>query len=319
MTQSHVALKQAIEDFQEYLQLEKRYALNTCKAYKRDIDDWVKFCHDTAIDIDDTQAFAALPLSNFRAWLANRLQRGLAPSSTGRAISALRHFNYYCQQQNWGSNPQLVDLGSPKKPQRLPRPLAQTQSQQLLQLCQQQTPAWLGKRDYALCMLLWGCGLRISEALGLCYRDFTPPATALHITGKGNKTRMIPLLPIIIEALSTYWQHVPFALEPDQPLFRQARGGILRPRDVQKRLQYYRHLLNLPENITPHALRHSFASDLLQAGGDLRTIQELLGHQSLSSTQRYAHVDRAMLAKVYQQHHRAKNTNTKNTDAKNTD
>ncbi len=165
-----------------------------------------------------------------------------------------------------------------------------------------ETP-WIAARDAAVLTLLYGCGLRISEALGLTPGDLTEGATSLRIIGKGNKTRLVPLLPVVFEAVATYRKLCPYHLEEGEPLFRGARGGPLQPAIIQREMQKLRSAFGLPDTATPHALRHSFATHLLAGGGDLRTIQELLGHASLSTTQVYTGVDTARLLDVYDRAH----------------
>ena len=292
-----------LEAFFDYVHLEKGMSSHTIAAYRRDINDFIEFSETYTEKKFNKNHFCTLELQHFRAWLSARLARGLAASSTARAVSSLRSFNDYLRKRHDCYNPELEDLQTPKKPARLPRPLQEGQSIRLLQAALHHKDLWQGKRDVALCTLLWGTGLRISEALSLCAIDLERNDQMLRILGKGQKWRTIPILPVVRSAIEDYLGECPHALLPEDTIFRAARGGALSPRHAQSLLQRLRRELGLDESVTPHALRHSFASDLLKHGGDLRTIQELLGHASLSSTQRYTEIDRATLAKVYHKAH----------------
>lgn len=195
-------------------------------------------------------------------------------------------------------------MRSPKQPKSLPKPLTDRQALKITTAeAQLNEEPWIAARNAAVLSLLYGCGLRISEALGLAPADFTPGARSLRITGKGNKTRIVPLLAVVTEAVDAYKKLCPYHLAADQPLFLGARGGKLQPAIIQREMQKLRGAFGLPENATPHALRHSFATHLLAGGGDLRTIQELLGHASLSTTQIYTGVDTARLLEIYDNAH----------------
>ncbi|NQY81557.1 MAG: tyrosine recombinase XerC [Alphaproteobacteria bacterium] len=300
MSDDFVALQEA---FFQHLRHERNLSDLTVIAYRRDLEDFSRFWIEYAETALSENTFATLELRQFRAWLSARLQRGLAASSTARSLSSLRSFNRFCRMVESGYNPHIQDLQAPKKPQRLPRPIAVRESFRLLAAAANHSIKWVGKRDVALCTLLWGCGLRIAEALAVCPQDLNRADKTLLVLGKGNKERRVPLLSIVTSVIAEYIASYPQSLNPDAPLFRGVRGGVMRPRSAQALLTRLRRQLGLAEDVTPHALRHSFASDLLKHGGDLRTIQELLGHASLSSTQRYTDVDRAALAQVYQKAH----------------
>jgi integrase/recombinase XerC len=195
-------------------------------------------------------------------------------------------------------------IRSPKQPKSLPKPLTAKQALQVVEIdAQMNEEPWIAARDAAVLSLLYGCGLRISEALNLAPADFEGQPTSLRITGKGGKTRLVPLLGVVHEAVATYQKLCPYDLPADAPLFRGARGGKLQQGMIQREMQRMRSALGLPESATPHALRHSFATHLLSGGGDLRTIQELLGHASLSTTQVYTGIDSVRLMDVYDRAH----------------
>ncbi len=248
-------------------------------------------------------AIAALSPADFRAFLAKRAGEGLAPSSLARTLSVLRSFFRFLERRSLASAPALHFLRSPKRRANLPRPLLVEEAKATLAADPgRAAKEWIGKRDAAIFALLYGCGLRLSEALGLA-RGAAPFGRSLLVTGKGRKTRELPVLPVVEKAVADYLRACPFALESEGPLFVGARGAPLNPRLVQRQMAALRDHLALPESATPHALRHSFATHLLGAGADLRAIQELLGHSSLSTTQRYTAVDSKRLIGVYEAAH----------------
>ena len=227
----------------------------------------------------------------------------LAPRSLSQALSAIRAFHRFIDRRLAIPNAALGLVRGPRVKPGAPRPVSEDQARGLIaEAAGGDGPEWAAARDQAVLTLLWGCGLRISEALSLKRSD-APLAESLRILGKGGKTRMTPVLPAVREATDAYLAVLPFALAPDEPLFRAARGGPLRPRHIQATVQRLRGRLGLAERATPHALRHSFATHLLGAGADLRSIQELLGHASLSTTQRYTAVDAAGLLAAYAKAH----------------
>jgi integrase/recombinase XerC len=284
---------------------EKRQAAATVKAYRTDLEGFLGFCALHLGEPPDAARLIGLRAADFRAWLANRHGKGLARTSTARALAALRSFYRYLDREQGWHNPALKALRTPRLPRRLPRPLSADQALQLLDA----SPAaarldWLAKRDSALLLLLYGAGLRIGEALALnraaAGRD---PAElrSLLITGKGGKQRLVPVLPVIAAAIADYLAAHPY--QEAAPLFLGARGKRLQAPIVRRLMQDLRRRLGLPESATPHALRHSFATHLLAGGADLRTIQELLGHASLSTTQGYTGVDGERLMCLYHQAH----------------
>jgi integrase/recombinase XerC len=307
-------LAAAIEAWQRWLKHERRASAHTVAAYHRDILAFLAFLrlhHGQPPRLGDLDR---LTRADLRSWLAARATEGLQATSTARALSVVRSFFRYLTRNGQLSNAVMTSLRTPRLPRSVPKALTSGEAAEAVDAVHELSDApWIGKRDIAVLALLYGCGLRISEALSLSRGDVPKPkgdeTLSLTITGKGRKQRVVPVLPVVAEAIADYLAACPFASGPDEPLFRGAKGGPLSPRIIQLRLQQLRALLGLPETATPHALRHSFATHLLAGGGDLRTIQELLGHASLSTTQRYTEVDAAALLAVYDKAHpRARST-----------
>lgn len=293
------ALVGAIEAWAAWLAHEKRASVHTLDAYGHDITDFLEFMVGHRGGPLDPATLAALRLADFRAWLAARHARGLARSSTARALSTVRGFFRRLEKTGIASNGAISVLRTPKLPQSIPKALSEAEAFAAIgAVAEMADEPWIARRDAAILTLLYGAGLRIGEALGLDRRN-VPAGPALRVTGKGNKERVVPLLPVVVEAIAEYLDACPHVLAPDGPLFVGKHGKRLAPSQVQASLRKVRRALGLPETATPHALRHSFATHLLARGGDLRTIQELLGHASLSTTQRYTAVDTARLAEVY--------------------
>jgi integrase/recombinase XerC len=237
--------------------------------------------------------------------MAARRADGASPRTLARQIAALRSFGRFCEKRRHFATSAFASVRTPKQPPSLPKALSIPESRQLLTLAAETGDLpWTRARDLAVLMLLYGCGLRISEALGLT-AEGAPcgQADTIRVVGKGGRERIVPVLPAVREAIGTYIRMCPFAPAGRTPLFRGARGGPLSPRIVQKAVERLRSSLGLPASATPHALRHSFATHLLGRGGDLRTIQELLGHASLSTTQIYTKVDSERLLDVYRSAH----------------
>ena len=243
---------------------------------------------------------AALTASDVRAFMAARRSAGIGSRSLRRSLSAARNFTGFLRRRNVAVSDAFDTLTPPAPKKGFPRPLRENDALALIELAYEGRPDWTGKRDAALLCLLYGCGLRISEALGLAHHDW-PRAAAdgLRIAGKGGHMRDVPLLPVVHNAVAEYLAAAPFDFADDAALFRGVRGGRLSARAVQMRVADLRRRLDLPDSVTPHALRHSFASHLLAHGGDLRTIQELLGHKRLASTQIYTDIDTRHLRDVY--------------------
>jgi integrase/recombinase XerC len=277
---------------------ERRMAAKTIEAYASDFTQFGAFLADHFGEPADIEALTELTLSDFRSFLARRRNTGIEPRSLARQVSAIKSFFAYAERNDHFHNKAYGAIRAPKLPHAIPRPLNEEKARTLLTDEQHgQQEAWIAARDKAVLWLLYASGLRISEALSL-----TP--SMLHdnpmtITGKGNKKRLVPLLPEAQAAIETYLSLCPFPLQRGEPMFRGAKGGPLNARIVQLLMERMRGSLNLPDTATPHALRHSFASHLLGNGADLRVIQDLLGHASLSSTQIYTEVNRTHLLEQY--------------------
>jgi len=290
-----------------WLAHEKRQAPASVKAYQTDLAGFLGFCAEHRGGAPCLDELAGLAAADFRAWLAWRHRQGLARTSTARALAALRSFYRYLDRQHGRHNPALKALRTPRLPKRLPRPLSGAQAQALIDhIAADAAPDWLGARDLALLLLLYGAGLRIGEALALERAALGRAPAALRsltITGKGGRQRLVPVLPVVAAALAAYLEVCPYAPGAGRPLFLGLRGKRLQPALVRRRVRDLRRALGLPESATPHALRHSFATHLLAGGADLRVIQELLGHASLSTTQGYTGVDGERLMRLYDQAH----------------
>jgi len=239
---------------------------------------------------------------DLRAFLADRRGGGLGASSTARDLSGVRAFLTYAAEQQ-GRQAQLPRTRAPKRPRTLPRPAAPDEAVELAENAAESASApWIGARDLAILLLLYGAGLRVAEALSLT-ADVLPIGSTLKVTGKRSKTRIVPVVPAVRDAIDDYARQCPYPLRGALPLFVGARGGALNPDLVRRAVAAARRRLGLPDTLTPHALRHSFATHLLAGGADLRALQELLGHASLSSTQIYTAVDAARLLDVYRHAH----------------
>lgn len=296
---------QAVADWLAHLAALKDRADNTLDAYRRDVAGFLGFMvlHHGASD--GTAALHVTSLQDIRAWMTRERSRGLSARSLARALSAVKSFFRWLSDRDGFDATAVLSARAPKIKTRLPRPMSETAAKDLLARVElQATEPWIAARDVAVVTLLYGCGLRISEALSLNGRD-APLSDALRIRGKGGKDRVVPVLPTARAAVEEYRGLCPHDLGHDTPLFRGQRGGALGPRAIQKVTEAARMQLGLPATATPHALRHSFATHLLTAGGDLRAIQSLLGHASLSTTQGYTAVDASRLMAVYNAAHPA--------------
>jgi len=297
------ALSRALRDWRRWLTHEKRASPHTIDAYARDLRGFLSFLQQHLGETPGLDDLNGLSAADFRAWMARRATAGLSRSSTARAMSVLRNFFRWLERNGYGGNHAIRAMRSPKRPHGIPRPLPVADADLLLQSVDLLPgEPWETRRDVALFTLLYGCGLRISEALGLARRD-APTGDSLRVTGKGGKERMLPVLPIVRDSVAAYLAACPWRPGDGGPLFLGVRGKRLNPGVAQRRLRELRVLLGLPQTVTPHALRHSFATHLLGAGVDLRSIQELLGHASLSTTQRYTEVDAEGLMAVYRAAH----------------
>ena len=300
---SDPALARAIDEWRRWLTHEKRASRHTIDAYNRDLGAFLSFLQTHLGAQPRLADLEGLSAADFRAWMARRASNGLSRSSTARAMSVLRGFYRWLERNEYGANHAIRAMRSPKRPHGIPKPLTVSDTDLLLDsLDLLPGEPWETQRDVALFTLLYGCGLRISEALDLNRRE-APAGDSLTVTGKGNKERMLPVLPVVREAVQAYLKSCPWQPGGDGPLFMGVRGKRLNAGVAQKRLRELRLLLGLADSVTPHALRHSFATHLLSGGGDLRTIQELLGHASLSTTQRYTEVDSDNLMATYRAAH----------------
>jgi integrase/recombinase XerC len=296
-------LRAAIGLWVAWLAGERRASPHTVAAYGRDLALFLDFLTEHLGELPSLAAIDRLRAADFRAYLAHRLQRRTERSSLARGLSVLRGFVSFLQRRGLASTSALVALRSPRLKGSVPKPLTVDDATAAVDVVGSlATDGWQGKRDIAILTLLYGCGLRLSEALGL-HRSEAPLSETLVVTGKGSKQRLLPVLPAVREAIADYLAACPHTLAADGPLFVGARGGPLNPRLVQRQMEAVRGYLGLPESATPHALRHSFATHLLGAGGDLRAIQELLGHASLSTTQRYTSVETDRLLTIYNAAH----------------
>ncbi|NQW00419.1 MAG: tyrosine recombinase XerC [Rhodospirillales bacterium] len=301
------AVIKAVTDWQDWLAHERRYSAHTLDAYGRDLVFFMKFLTGHLGHTPGLADLDRLSTRDFRGYLARRNSDGLGRTSTARAMSTLKSFFKFLEREGRIANTIIQTVRIPKIPKSIPKALSIEDALTALKVVEEVSDEpWVGKRDRALLSLLYGCGLRLGEALQLnrddAMRAMQAEAT-LIISGKGGKQRLVPVLPAVAAAIGDYLNLCPYAMDGADPLFIGVRGKRLNPAIAQKQMRDVRALLNLPDTATPHALRHSFATHLLGGGGDLRTIQELLGHASLSSTQRYTAVDGEHLSQVYNSAH----------------
>ena len=285
-----------------YLQHDRRRSPHTVRAYEATAHRLIDFLGQYRGNAVDHDVLTGLSAADLRAFLANRRQAGLGPSSAARELSGVRAFLRYVAEQQ-GRPAQVPRTRGPKRPRTLPRPAAPDDALNLAEnAAEAAAEPWIGARDLAILLLLYGAGLRVAEAMSLT-ADMLPIGATLRVTGKRNKTRVVPIVAAAREAVEDYVRQCPYPLRGAVPLFVGARGGPLNPDLVRRSVAAARRLLGLPDTLTPHALRHSFATHLLARGADLRSLQELLGHASLSSTQIYTAVDAAHLLDVYRHAH----------------
>jgi integrase/recombinase XerC len=276
---------------------------NTVTAYRGDVTDFLAFMTLHHGQPQGLGALEKIAVPDMRAWMAAQRAGGVGARSLARKLSAVKNFYRWLAEREGFEPTAVLATRSPKFRAKLPRPLDEDAARAMIDtIAFQSDKPWVAARDAAVLTLLYGCGLRISEALGLTGAD-APLPRVLRITGKGGKERIVPVLPAARQAVDAYLHLCPHPREPGAPLFRGVRGGALNPRSIQAATARARLQLGLPASATPHALRHSFATHLLSAGGDLRAIQELLGHASLSTTQTYTAVDTARLMEVYARTH----------------
>ena len=292
----------AVAEWSHWLGRERRASPNTVTAYQHDLAAFLAFLAGHLGGAVSLAQLETLRAADVRSFLAHARGRGLQSTSVARALSTVRGFFRYLERTSALKNAAIAGVRSPKLPRSVPKPLSVAAARDVLTAAQTAREPWIAARDTALLTLLYGCGLRISEALRLP-RTAAPLGRSLVITGKGNKQRLVPILAVVQQAVDAYVAACPFEFAAAGPLFVGAHGKRLQSAVVQRQMRGIRATLNLPDTATPHALRHSFATHLLSAGGDLRTIQELLGHASLSTTQKYTEVDSERLLEVYQGAH----------------
>ncbi|MAI46223.1 MAG: tyrosine recombinase XerC [Hyphomicrobiaceae bacterium TMED74] len=288
----------------EHLRSERGHSENTYRSYARDAEQFqlhiARYFGQSPLlkDVDEINT------QTFRSFMAARRDQGASSRSLARTLSALRSFFRWLEAEELLRNRAILQVTMPKVPRSLPRPLTEIKAKDIVEARTERDLDWVAARDNAVLLLLYGAGLRISEALSILVSERPEPnRNTIRIIGKGNKERLVPVLPITIDAIEAYVELCPYPLEPEDPLFVGVKGGPLSPRIIQLAVAKLRETLGLPHNATPHTLRHSFATHLLSAGADLRQIQELLGHASLSTTQSYTEVERDRLLAVYDAAH----------------
>lgn len=300
--------REALAEFTVWLETERRSSDKTIEAYQRDVGHFINFLVEHLGGEPHVSDLKGLSRHDVIAWLAKRRSEdNLAASSRARAASSLRAFFKFLDRRLDAPNARAMMFETPRRPHRLPRPLPEKLASEAIDIANEgdpvmDAPEWASARDAAILSLLYGAGLRLSEALSITGKD-VPAPQSLRILGKGRKVRIVPLIQPVREAINHYAKICPYPAAPDEPIFRGLKGGPLNPRIVQRLMESLRHRLGLPETATPHAMRHSFATHLLANGGDLRSIQALLGHASLSTTQIYTGVDAARLMKVHAEAH----------------
>lgn len=302
------SIAQEMARWLSHLGAERRLSPKTLEAYGRDLRQCLDFLCAHWGERVTLERFAALEATDVRAFMAMRRADDIAGRSLMRALAGLRSFGRFLEREGKGKVGALSAIRAPKVAKSLPKPLPMASAKRLADADEragEERETWILARDAAVMALLYGSGLRISEALGLKRREVPKPGEGdvLVVTGKGNKTRMVPVLQNVLALVQEYVAMCPYPLPADGPIFVGARGGPLSPRIIQLAMERLRGALGLPDSATPHALRHSFATHLLSRGGDLRAIQELLGHSSLSTTQVYTGIDSERLLEVYASAH----------------
>ncbi len=298
-------MNETIQEFINYLTQTKNYSVHTASAYENDIRDFVKFYENfTGADVFINDMVRADTIC-FRSWLADRQRRNLAHKSTARALSSVRGFYKFLNKQYGVKNDAIGLISSPKVPRKLSKAIEVSDVEHMHDAIKEldATEPWIAARDWALVLLIFGCGLRISEALSLKNIDIINRPDSLRIMGKGGKERIVPVLPAVLDAIDKYIKLRPFGNDTEDELFRSVRGLPMSARMAEKVVERLRHYLQLPDYVTPHALRHTFATALLAGGADLRSLQELLGHSSLSTTQLYTKVNMAEIMSAYEHAH----------------
>lgn len=293
-------LIEVINDWRNWIAKEKAYSEHTLSAYARDLAEFFKIYNKSKeIEQISLSILEKLDITDFRSYLSTLSKRKISKSSIARKLSSVKNFYSYINSKKIIKNSAISSVSSPRQDKILPKAIDVDEAINLIDYLETNYSSdWQGLRDIAIFMLLYGCGLRISEALNLNLENISNE-DFLRIKGKGNKERIVPMLPIILKYIDKYIALCPYSLRNDDALFLGVRGERLNPRMVQRKIEKIRYELQLPNTLTPHALRHSFATHLLAEGTDLRSIQELLGHSSLATTQRYTEVNIETLKKEY--------------------
>jgi integrase/recombinase XerC len=284
----------------DQLALQRRLSPRTSTIYEAALTEFVSFFAEQQKKLLAIEDFASLDITDLRAWMVGMTNRDLANTTRALHLAAIRTFFTYADRQGYFHNPYAKLLSTPKRPHKIPRPLGEMQAATLID---RGAETWEQARDQAIFTLLYGCGLRIAEALRLTVNDWPANGEALKVLGKGNKERLVPVLPVVQAAVRAYRDATPFVETRDRALFLTTKGQPVYQQMVQAQMRALRRAMGLPETATPHALRHSFATHLLQNGANIREIQELLGHVSLSTTQRYTEVDAKKMMEVHRAAH----------------
>lgn len=296
-------LAETLQNWFQVLTSEKYASPHTIRAYETDLAHFVSFLTQHFGEAPNLARLSDIRITDYRSWLSKKTIGGAAAASRARSLSGVKSFYKWMDRQGVLHNPHIALVRAPKLPRKLPKALGQGQAFTVLEESTGSvTEEWQGLRDQALLVLLYGCGLRIAEALNLRIKDLNMEE-GLRVMGKGNKERLVPVLPQVKEALRLYRAACPYVEAPERFVFLGARGDKMNPSIIQRKLRTMRAQLDLPETTTPHAMRHSFATHLLQNGVNLREIQELLGHASISTTQRYTDVNMAELLAVHKRAH----------------
>ena len=290
-------LNEVVKDWLQWLKDERRYSEHTVDAYARDLSQFFAFFEQP----QSIGSLSKMQITDFRRYISSRHCQLITKSALSRKLSSIRNFFHWLDRRGIVQNSAISILSSPKKDKVLPRALDVPQAKGLIEEAPNfERENWQQLRDIAIFTLLYGCGLRISEAVNTNIGDFDNQ-DFLRIKGKGKKERIVPILPVVITAINTYLDACPYSHNLGDPIFLGARGERINPRIIERQMEKIRNYMGLPSNLTPHSLRHSFATHLLANGTDLRSIQELLGHSSLSTTQRYTEVEISQLQKEYNQ------------------
>lgn len=296
------SFKYLVQKWQEYLSKEKNFSEHTYAAYLTDLQQFLSFIQEYQGENCSINILAKLTIKDFRSWLTQRKKDNFANSSTARAIAAVKNFYRYLIRFHNFTNKAIFSLRTPKIQEILPKALNIEQANNALNMIEEvASEPWIAKRDEALLYLIYGCGLRISEALAVKVSELG--SDTLRIIGKGNKERIVPVLPQVLGLIKEYLAVCPYNIKNDEFVFIGKNGKALDPGVFQRQIRKLRRTLNLPESTTPHAFRHSFATHILSNGGDLKSIQELLGHQDLTTTQRYTKIDPTHLLNIYKKSH----------------